>query len=73
MSYFAVGYRNIAIEQTVDFTNDKSIPKIRDIFPEPVDLSFLEEFREDVKILRRLTIMYTNNSIGHYMVCNLIV
>lgn len=63
-----VGYRAVAIEQQVDFTDDRNIPKIRDIFPEPVNLEHLAEFRKDIKILARLTIAYTNNSIGHYMV-----
>lgn len=58
----------MAIEQQVDFTDDRNIPKIRDIFPEPVKLEQLAEFRRDIKILSRLTIIYTNNSISHYMV-----
>lgn len=63
----AVGYRNVAIDQQVDFTDDRTIPKIRDIFPAPENLQHLDEFRQQIKILTRLTIIYNNPAISHYM------
>lgn len=59
----------MAIEQQVDYTDEKTIPKVRDIFPEPHDLKFLQDaFGQQINILTRLTIVYNAPSISHYMV-----
>lgn len=63
---FLVGYRTIAIDQIFEHT--KCNRKSNDIFPAPVDLTALrDKFQNKLKILNRLTIVYSQNVISHDM------
>ncbi|XP_059618613.1 ribonuclease P protein subunit p30 [Phlebotomus argentipes] len=65
-----LGYKNAAIEQQFDntvFEKNKSTKRAGDVFQPPVNLNFLEQFRKDIKIYSRLTIIYSDNSISHHM------
>lgn len=56
----------MAIEQTFEHT--KCNRKTNEMFPEPVDLTNIrEQFRQKLKILSRLTIIYSQNVISHDM------
>lgn len=62
----SVGYRTVAIEQTSDHT--KCSRKTNEIFPEPVDLTTVrDQFKDKLKILNRLTIIYTHQMVTHDM------
>lgn len=66
---FSVGYRTIAIEQKYDHTKkDSQNKKSNDIFPSPINLDDFVEFKSKLKILQRLTIIYSDVSITHSMV-----
>lgn len=63
---FSVGYRTIAIDATFDHT--KCNRKASDIFPAPADLTGLrEQFQNKLKILSRLSIVFSQNVILHDM------
>lgn len=63
---FSVGYRTIAIDETFDHT--KCNRKASDIFPAPSDLTSLrEKFQNKLKILSRLSIVFTQNVVLHDM------
>lgn len=65
-SMISVGYRTVAIEQTFDHT--KCNRKTTEMFPEPVNLTKIrEQFEKKLKILNRLTIVYSQNVISHDM------
>ncbi|XP_055382669.1 ribonuclease P protein subunit p30 [Condylostylus longicornis] len=61
-----LGYRTVAIEEIYDHSQ-KENKKSSDIFPSPVELDFLEEFNGRLRILRRLTIIYSDVNISHPM------
>lgn len=64
-----VGYKTIAIEQVFDHSRRDATKRVPDIFPSPVALKSLEdEFKNQVKILQRLTILYVDVSVAHAMV-----
>lgn len=61
-----VGYRTVAIDQTFDHT--KCSRKASDLFPAPADLtSIRNKFQNKLKILSRLSIVYSQNVISHDM------
>ncbi|GAB0094498.1 ribonuclease P protein subunit p30 [Sergentomyia squamirostris] len=65
-----LGYKNVAIEQQFDYTaieKGKSSKKAGDIFPAPVNTDFLGDLKGKIRILSRLTIIYTENSVSHHM------
>lgn len=62
----SVGYRTVAIDQTFDHT--KCSRKATDVFPPPVDLKNVQEkFQNKLKILSRLSIVYSQNVLSHDM------
>lgn len=64
-----VGYKTIAIEQVFDHSRRDATKRAPDVFPSPVELKSLEnEFKNQVKILQRLTILYVDVSVAHAMV-----
>lgn len=63
---FSVGYRTVAIDQTFDHT--KCSRKNQDVFPVPADLTnFRTQFQNKLKILNRLSIVYSHNVVSHDM------
>ncbi|CAD6998896.1 unnamed protein product [Ceratitis capitata] len=64
----SLGYKTIAIDQVYDHSKRDTTKRVPDIFPAPVTLKQLEEeFKSDVKILRRLTIIYLDVGVAHAM------
>ncbi|XP_031623918.1 ribonuclease P protein subunit p30 [Contarinia nasturtii] len=63
---YNVGYRTVAIDETFDHT--KCNRKVSDIFPAPADLTSLRaKFENKLKILNRLSIVFTQNVVMHDM------
>lgn len=66
---FTVGYKTIAIEQLFDHSKKENIKRASDLFPEPVNIKWLQdEFKNKLKILQRLTIVYIDVAVAHAMV-----
>lgn len=64
-----VGYKTIAIEQKFDHSKKENVKRSSDIFPNPVNIQWLvEEFKNKLKILQRLTIIYMDVAVAHAMV-----
>lgn len=69
-----VGYKTIAIEQCFDHSKKENVKRSSDIFPEPVNIKWvIEEFKNKLKILQRLTIIYMDVAVAHAMVRKKIV
>ncbi|KAM7352570.1 ribonuclease P protein subunit Rpp30 [Cochliomyia hominivorax] len=63
-----LGYKTIAIEQQFDHSKKDKIKRSADIFPQPVDIKWLQnEFKNKLKILQRLTILYVDVAVAHAM------
>ncbi|XP_055849773.1 ribonuclease P protein subunit p30 [Episyrphus balteatus] len=62
-----LGYKTIAIEETFDHSKKDLVKRGSELFPEPANLSFLNEFKNQIKILSRLTIIYVDVSVSHAM------
>ncbi|XP_023304446.2 ribonuclease P protein subunit p30 [Lucilia cuprina] len=63
-----LGYKTIAIEQQFDHSKKENVKRSSDIFPEPVNIKWLqEEFKNKLKILQRLTIIYVDVAVAHAM------
>ncbi|XP_036347806.1 ribonuclease P protein subunit p30-like [Rhagoletis pomonella] len=63
-----LGYKTIAIDQLYDHSKRDVTKRTPDIFPAPTILKKLEdEFKNQVKILKRLTIIYVDVGIAHAM------
>lgn len=64
-----MGYKTIAIEQQFDHSKKESVKRSSDIFPEPVNIKWLQdEFKNKLQILQRLTIIYVDVAVAHAMV-----
>lgn len=64
-----MGYKTIAIEQIFDHSKKDNVKRASDIFPEPVNIKWLQdEFKNKLKILQRLTIVYVDVAVAHAMV-----
>ena len=64
-----MGYKTVAIEQCFDHSKKENVKRSSDIFPEPVNIKWLiEEFKNKLKILQRLTIVYMDVAVAHAMV-----
>ncbi|XP_011186784.2 ribonuclease P protein subunit p30 [Zeugodacus cucurbitae] len=64
----SLGYKTIAIEQVFDHSRRDATKRVPDIFPSPVVIKSLEAaFKNEVKILQRLTILYVDVSVAHAM------
>lgn len=64
-----MGYKTIAIEQQFDHSKKDNAKRTADIFPEPINLKWLQdEFKNKLKILLRLTIIYADLAVTHAMV-----
>lgn len=60
----SVGYRTVAIDETFDHT--KCNRKAADIFPAPADLTSIRtKFQNKLKILNRLSVIFSHNVILH--------
>jgi len=57
-------YKNVALEQIYDDTKTSSKDKKTDPIPEPMDISFLKEFEGKIRIFRRLSIIFNDNSVA---------
>lgn len=65
-SFHSDGYRTVAVEQVFDHSKCKK--KANEMFPEPVDISTIQKrFDGKIKVLQRLTIIYTSGSVSHDM------
>ncbi|CAD7078906.1 unnamed protein product [Hermetia illucens] len=64
---YELGYRTVAIEQVFDHSKKDASKRSSDTFPAPIELSFLDEFRDKLKILNRLTIVYSDVGVAHAM------
>ncbi|XP_005184935.1 ribonuclease P protein subunit p30 [Musca domestica] len=63
-----LGYKTIAIEQVFDHSKKENVKRASDIFPEPINLKWLQdEFKNKLKILQRLTIIYMDVAVAHAM------
>ncbi|TMW49076.1 hypothetical protein DOY81_005851 [Sarcophaga bullata] len=63
-----LGYKTIAIEQRFDHSKKENVKRSSDMFPEPVNIKWLiEEFKNKLKILQRLTIIYMDVAVAHAM------
>uniref|UniRef100_A0A1I8P241 Uncharacterized protein n=1 Tax=Stomoxys calcitrans TaxID=35570 RepID=A0A1I8P241_STOCA len=63
-----LGYRTIAIEQVFDHSKKENVKRSSDIFPEPVNIEWLkDEYKNKLKILQRLTIIYVDVAVAHAM------
>ncbi|XP_055918663.1 ribonuclease P protein subunit p30 [Eupeodes corollae] len=62
-----LGYKTIAIEEIFDHSKKDANKRGSEMFPEPADVSFLNEFKNKIKILSRLTIIYVDVSVSHAM------
>ncbi|XP_073822473.1 ribonuclease P protein subunit Rpp30 [Musca autumnalis] len=63
-----LGYKTIAIEQVFDHSKKENVKRAADIFPEPVNIKWLQEaFKNKLKILQRLTIIYMDVAVAHAM------
>lgn len=66
---FTVGYKTIAIEQQFDHSKKENVKRSSDMFPVPINLQWLQdEFKNKLKILQRLTIIYVDVAVAHAMV-----
>lgn len=62
-------YKNVAIEQIYDDTKAVSKDKKSDPIPEPLKLDILQqEFQGKLKIFNRLTIIFSENAVSHFVV-----
>ncbi|XP_013102868.2 ribonuclease P protein subunit p30 [Stomoxys calcitrans] len=63
-----LGYGTIAIEQVFDHSKKENVKRSSDIFPEPVNIEWLkDEYKNKLKILQRLTIIYVDAAVAHAM------
>lgn len=64
-----MGYKTIAIEQIFDHSKKETIKRGADIFPVPAPIEYLRnDFKNQARILQRLTIIYTDVAVSHAMV-----
>ncbi|XP_018796847.1 PREDICTED: ribonuclease P protein subunit p30 [Bactrocera latifrons] len=64
----SLGYKTVAIEQVFDHSRRDATKRVPDIFPPPVAFKSLEdEFKNQLRILQRLTILYVDVSVAHAM------
>ncbi|XP_054742832.1 ribonuclease P protein subunit p30 [Anastrepha obliqua] len=64
----SLGYKTIAIDQVYDHSKRDVTKRGPDIFPAPVGIKHLEnEFKSQVKILQRITIIYVDVAVAHAM------
>lgn len=66
-----LGYKTIAIEEKFDHSKKDLVKKGSELFPEPFDVSCFNEFKNQIKILTRLTIIYVDVSVSHAMTTSL--
>jgi len=66
---FSVGYKTIAIDQSFDHSKKEAGKRGSEMFPEPYKVEHLrKEFRDQLRILQRITILYVDVNVAHAMV-----
>ncbi|XP_037959861.1 ribonuclease P protein subunit p30 [Teleopsis dalmanni] len=65
---FELGYKTIAIEEIFTHGKKVGVKLPRDMFPKPVNIEHLrDEYKTKMKILQRITIIYSESSVAHAM------
>ncbi|XP_030383777.1 ribonuclease P protein subunit p30 [Scaptodrosophila lebanonensis] len=63
-----LGYKTIAIEQSFDHSKKDAVKRGSEMFPEPYNIENLRnEFKDKLKILQRLNILYVDANVSHAM------
>nr|XP_036668804.1 uncharacterized protein LOC108016756 isoform X2 [Drosophila suzukii] len=63
-----LGYKTIAIDQSFDHSKKEAGKRGSEMFPEPYKVEHLrKEFRDQLRILQRITILYVDVNVAHAM------
>ncbi|XP_037707944.1 ribonuclease P protein subunit p30 [Drosophila subpulchrella] len=63
-----LGYKTIAIDQSFDHSKKEAGKRGSEMFPEPYKIEHLrKEFRDQLRILQRITILYVDVNVAHAM------